>query len=385
MRKDHFLFIAAFVMDLGTGIAVFTVPLVALELGASVIELGLIGTVGSMAYALACSVTGKLADRYDRRRLMGIASLAGAGIFVFLIFVETLWTLLISAAFAWMTLALFWPALQAELAEGRNRAQLVKTLGTFNMIWTVGFMSGPLLGGPLFEIHPRLPFVAAVIGMAALSAALFLRRFKTQDIQTPQEEDLSESVHTGDNARYRLIAWTASFTAFFMLGVVNNQFPKLATELAISPTILGYLFAAPRLVQFGIFFLVRRTSFWQYRLYPLVIPQLCAIIGMMIVATMDTTVILGMAFATIGLLVGSSFSASQFYAFFQEERKGERGAINEMIVGMGHVFGPLFGGLLAQAAGLRAPYMFCCVVLAAGILIEYRLAYRAQGPEKIDI
>ncbi|SVA86618.1 uncharacterized protein METZ01_LOCUS139472, partial [marine metagenome] len=49
-------------------------------------------------------------------------------------------------------MAMFWPALQAMLAEGKNRPQLVRTLGTFNMVWTIGYMSGPLLGGLLYEV-----------------------------------------------------------------------------------------------------------------------------------------------------------------------------------------------------------------------------------------
>lgn len=364
-------------MDLCTGLAAFTVPLVALNLGASLIELGLIGTLGSVAYTLACSVTGKLADRYDRRRLMSIASLLSAVVFAFLIFVDTVWTLLIAAALAWMTLALFWPALQAALAEGRNRAQLVKTLGTFNIVWTVGFMNGPLLGGPLYEIHPRLPFVAALVGLILLTAGVFLVRFTTRGDEAQQTaETLPEPEHAGDNARFRPMAWLASFTAFFVIGMINNQFPKLAETLTISPIVLGYLLAIPRLFQLGVFLLVRHTHFWQYRLHPLIIAQAATVLGMGIVAATDTIVMLGFAFATVGILIGTAFSAGQFYAFFQEERKGERGAINEMIVGLGNVSAPLIGGFLAQTIGLRAPYVLCCVVLIAGMLVEYRIARR---------
>jgi MFS family permease len=44
-----------------------------------------------------------------------------------------------------------------------------------------------------------------------------------------------------------------------------------------------------------------------------------------------------------------------------------------MIIGMGMVSGPFVGGLLAQNVGLRAPYVLCCVVLVAAMLLEYRL------------
>jgi MFS family permease len=94
---------------------------------------------------------------------------------------------------------------------------------------------------------------------------------------------------------------------------------------------------------------------------------------MVVVTTQDSPVLLGLAFGTIGLSVGAAFSASQFYSFFQEDRKGERGARNEMIIGMGMVSGPFVGGLLAQNIGLRMPYVLCCVVLVVAMLMEFRL------------
>lgn len=371
-RSDYFLFIAAFVMDFCTGLVSFAVPLRALDLGASVVELGFIGTAGSLSFTLACTFTGKLADRFDRRRLLAIASGLTALVFGMLFFAVNYWMLLVGTALGWGLLALFWPSVQAMLAEGRSRTQMVRTLGTFNMFWTLGFMLGPLAGGYLYLLGPRVPFATGTIGMVVLTVAIVFLRFRAV---TAQEEDPPEEARghaREDTTRFRWIAWTANFTAFFMIGMLNNQFPKLATELLIRSDTLGILLAIPRLLQMTVFLIARYTTWWQFRLRPLVIPQIAAVIGMLVVATQDATVVLAFAFGTVGLLVGAAFSASQFYSFFQEERKGEKGARNEMIVGMGMVSGPLVGGLLAQLIGLRMPYVLCCLVLIAGMIVEYR-------------
>ncbi len=371
-RSDYFLFIAAFVMDFCTGLVSFAVPLRALDLGASVVELGFIGTAGSLSFTLACTFTGKLADRFDRRRLLAIASGLTALVFGMLFFAVNYWMLLVGTALGWGLLALFWPSVQAMLAEGRSRTQMVRTLGTFNMFWTLGFMLGPLAGGYLYLVGPQVPFATGTIGMVVLTVAIVFLRFRAV---TAQEEDPPEEARghaREDTTRFRWIAWTANFTAFFMIGMLNNQFPKLATELLIRPDTLGILLAIPRLLQMTVFLIARYTTWWQFRLRPLVIPQIAAVIGMLVVATQDATVVLAFAFGTVGLLVGAAFSASQFYSFFQEERKGEKGARNEMIVGMGMVSGPLVGGLLAQLIGLRMPYVLCCIVLIAGMIVEYR-------------
>ncbi len=372
MRGNLFLYISAFIMDLCAGLATFAIPLLAIELGASVVELGLIGTAGAVAYTLSCAFTGRLADRYNRQRLMGIAALWVTLIFAILIFVQEVWLLVTLAPVIWITMAMFWPALQAMLAEGKNRSQLVRTLGTFNMVWTIGYMGGPLLGGLLYEVNGRLPLVIAMFGMLVLALAILLVRLR-MDPEGSSEESHDKSTQAGDTLRFRRVAWISSFSGFFVMGILSYQFPKLATDLSISPAVLGYLLAIPRLIQFCIFFIVRRAHFWQFRLYPLIIPQIATISGMIVTATVSDPFIIGLGFATAGLLIGSSFTASQFYSFFQRERKGQGGALHEMIVGIGNVSGPLMGGLFAHLIGLRAPYLLCCVVLAAAVHIEYRL------------
>ena len=374
MRTERALYAAAFLMDLCAGLMAFTVPLLALDLGASVIELGIIGTAGSFAYTIACSFTGKLADRYDRRWLMVIGGLGVIVVTALLGFVSHTWLLILTTALSSSMMALFWPALQAALAEGHSRAQLARVLGNFNMVWTIGFMSGPLLGGALYEIYPRLPFVVSfgaalliVVGLA------FFRLHQVKDqstvvLEPPDPEQLKTL------PRFRAIAWIASFSAFFSLSMVSNQFPKLAQELTISPAALGVMFALPRVIQFLIFMMVRHTHRWQFRLYPLIIPQIAAMIGMVLIATQDSPVVLCLAFSAIGMLIGSSFSASQFYSFFHEAKKGELGAINEMVIGMSNFSAPLIGGILAETMGLRAPYVLCFVVLGVGVLVEYRRA-----------
>lgn len=369
-RSDYFLFIAAFVMDFCTGLVSFAVPLRALDLGASVVELGFIGTAGSLSFTLACTFTGKLADRFDRRRLLAIASGLTALVFGMLFLAVNYWMLLAGTALGWGLLALFWPSVQAMLAEGRTRTQMVRTLGTFNMFWTLGFMLGPAAGGYLYLVGPQVPFATGTLGMVLLTLAIVFLRFRPVTARDEDPED--EPRRDVDTVRFRWIAWTANFTAFFMIGMLNNQFPKLAIELLIRPDTLGILLAIPRLLQMTVFLIARYTTWWQFRLRPLIIPQIAAVAGMIVVATQDATVVLAFAFGTVGLLVGAAFSASQFYSFFQEERKGEKGARNEMIVGMGMVSGPLVGGLLAQLIGLRMPYVLCCMVLIAGMLVEYR-------------
>jgi len=382
IRSDLFLFLLAFLMDFCTGLISFAVPLKAIEMGATALELGLIGTASMLNFSIACTFTGKLADKYNRQYLMAMAS--GMMVITFcLIFVATnYWLLLIGAALGWGLLALFWPSLQATLAENRSRPQLVRTLSTFNIFWTIGFMLGPLTGGYLYLIAPSFLFGTAIVGMGILAVIIFSFRYSAAII--PDRNYIDPKVHTQfEIKKFRWIAWTASFSAFFIMGTLNNQFPKLAEFLSIQPDLLGLLLAIPRFIQMIVMFLVRYSLWWQFRLRPLIIPQFAAIIGMILLATQDSPFILGIAFGTVGLLVGSAFAASQFYSFFQEKQKGEKGARNEMIIGIGQLSAPLAGGFVAELIGLRMPYILCTIIVIAGILVEYRW-YKKPGKVSTD-
>ena len=65
IRSDLFLFLLAFLMDFCTGLISFAVPLKAIEMGATALELGLIGTASMLNFSIACTFTGKLADKYN--------------------------------------------------------------------------------------------------------------------------------------------------------------------------------------------------------------------------------------------------------------------------------------------------------------------------------
>jgi MFS family permease len=58
------------------------------------------------------------------------------------------------------------------------------------------------------------------------------------------------------------------------------------------------------------------------------------------------------------------------------KRKGKGTGLNESIVGAGALSGPVLGGIAAQFAGLRAPYLLCLVVLFVAVIVEICLLKR---------
>ena len=103
---------------------------------------------------------GSLSDKYGRRPVL-LFSLLGFGLdYLFLAFSPTIWFLFIGRTISGITGASFTTAsaYMADISDDSNRAQ---NFGMIGAAFGVGFIIGPMVGGFLGELSPRLPFIVA--------------------------------------------------------------------------------------------------------------------------------------------------------------------------------------------------------------------------------
>lgn len=383
MRRDFYFYVAALLMDICAGIVFLGVPLLAHRLGASVVQLGYIGTIGGISYAVVCPFAGRLGDRIGRKYTI----LVGNGLFgaAYLLMgqVHRLGLLFVLVPFGGAGAALFWPSIQAWVSEGKDRETLMHSLRGFNVAWSIGLIVGPVIGGLLYEVDPYMPFYAGV-GLVSMLAVLTLFA-SPREGQRPDPYAVME-VRPEQVSRDRVflhMAWVANFVAWFIAGMVRNIFPKLAVELGIPPGVLGRLIGLVAMAQMVGFLWIHRSDRWPYRIVPLMAFQCLAVVGSMMVYLFSSTYLFGIAFALIGLSMAMTYSSSLFYSVYAEQRKGAKTGLHEGILGSGGVFGALLGGLVAGAFGLKAPYALCLGVSLIGMSVQGMLyvrgVYRRRG------
>ena len=360
-----------FWMDLCASIFYLAAPLVAIELGANPIELGLVGTITAAVHMTLANLAGRLSDRFGRRALV----VTGPVILTISCLVMTqvggVKMVLALAALNGLSFAIFWPPFQAWVADVQTGSGLARNIGNFNLSWTASQLVGPTLSGFLFVFHSRLPFLVA----GGLSFLLFFFMWST--VREPERQperkaaSFSAEVEESNGQRYFLYAiWMANFASWFILGNVRYQFPKLARELTMAPYMIGLLMSCVGLSQFLGFFFLRESDRWHFKRSFLLGAQLMAAAALFLIYLSSKPFIFASALILIGICVSLTYYSSLYYAVRLLSKKGKGTGLHESILGSGVVLGPLLGGVFAHSSGLRTPYLLCLAVLSAAMALE---------------
>jgi len=381
------LYLAPFLIDTAMGSVMIAVPLLAISLGLSSITLGTLGFTPGLAYISLCFLFGKLSERWQRKNLVVLGSFIYIVSSSILCFSSRIYQLYLSMLLIGIGAAMFWPTLETWIAEKESKRPLVQRMGLFNTSWSAGLTIGPLIGGILFGIDLKLPFYFALTISTFIFFVLF---WGTQEVNlSNQSKTLAHKIllsedPPGSFSLYIQISRIANFTLWLSLGVIRYIFPKLGTELGISPSFLGLLMFTFSLSQTLTFYVLGITHKWHYRIFPLAFFQLIAVVGFAVVFMTSSSLLFFLAFVLIGMSIGMTHSSSLFYSINVTSQRGPSAAIHETVLGTGGLFGPLMGGLIAQEFSLRAPYLLTAVIIAIGILIQMVLIKGFKGSD-LDI
>ncbi len=161
-----FIFITLLIDVTGFGLIIPVMPkLIEQLLGVTSISLASqYGGWLTFAYAfmqfLFAPVLGNLSDKYGRRPVL-LFSLFGFGIdYLFLSFAPSIAWLFVGRLIAGITGASFTTA-SAYIADISSPEDRAKNFGMIGAAFGLGFIVGPLIGGLLGELGPRIPFLVA--------------------------------------------------------------------------------------------------------------------------------------------------------------------------------------------------------------------------------
>ena len=349
------------------------------HLGLSSTFLGVLMAIANGVFALLAIPCGRLSDRIERRYILYAACLILGAACLGLAFCRNRGHLLSVFPGIGISMALFWPAYEAWLAEREGEGALIQRIMLFNLFWSIGMTLGPALSSYLYgEVNPFRPFYlgsgACLLTLLTIYASRMSRSDASVHIDEPDSES-PEILYPPPPVRttYLHLARCANFVSWFALGVLRRLAPKLMLEMGIRPAIYGNLMLVLGGVQ-TVAFLVLGTGYstrWHYRFAPLLIVQLLAILSFLGIGLTQHTLLWAFAFGVIGVSVAFTYFSSLYYGLDRHVDKGNKSGWHEAILGVGIMLGPFLGGISADSAlGVQSPYLLCAVAVVIAILIE---------------
>jgi MFS family permease len=196
-NRDFLLLEASQAVSLiGSQFSLLAFPLLVLALTNSASQAGLVTALRTLPYACLCLPAGGLVDRWDRKRVMiicdagrainlaGLVAAAGLGGL-------TIVHLAVVALIEGVLFVFFDIAQVASLPHIAPKEQLPAVTSSFQFIYTLAALVGPVVGGLLFSIDRLLPFIVDAISYAVSSLALLFIRTRFQhDLPKQQGKDI---------------------------------------------------------------------------------------------------------------------------------------------------------------------------------------------------
>lgn len=358
-------------------------------LDATLMQLALITVIGNLVYVVCCPFLGGLSDRYGRRGFIVVATLVFASAYLGAYFAREVWQLYIVTGVSGLGHALFWPAVEAELASGADSHQLRQRMGRFNISWSAGDIAGALAAGVGLAVRPRLPFlICAGVGAAisALTSAAPMRSSSPESRARHQEAVNGHELPTSHDTFWRL-ALVANFFSAGIISILRRLFPDLAVdELAYTGLQWGFLVMLVAVSRTVMFAVLERWHGWLYRPRRFFAFQLLFPAGCMLIIFARSYWVFALAFVLIGAACGMVYFSSLYYSVHGASGQARRAGLHEAVLGLGAGVIPLLAGPTRSLAepywseAIRAPYVLGAALFVAALSVQL-IIYRRSAPE----
>lgn len=375
----------AFFMSLFIALGGLCIPLLATQLDASNLELGIIGSVGAAMYALTTVSAGALSDKIGRKRvIIAGALIGGVSLATMPLSRAPVHLILLNGIFG-AGMACFWPVLEAWLTEEGDAEQIRRGLGGFNVSWSIGGALGPLIGGFLYAGSSTLAFLVAASGTAFVAYLAFLHREPAILPVSDGTEDLVNVARNGPirvNRSLLYAAWMANFTGWFAISEIRVLFPKFAVTLGMEPGTIGILIFILSIALTVAFFLLGISGWWHTRTSPLFCAQAIIILLLIAMTRFDSALSLSVVLFGLGTCFGVTYSYSLYFSLVGSLNKGAAGGRHEMVLGTGALLGPLMGGAVAEILRTqRAPYALGAIAVLVSLILQIGIMRKFRSHE----
>ena len=374
MNRDlKLVFTCNLVGSFGDGLFAYLLPVyMGNTLRADSVQIGILYAVTSLLAAITLLVSGTLADRYDRKKIMiagWIAWLPAPLIFSF----ARNWVEMLPGMIMWG----FWlggPSGTAYIITAADKNKLTFTLTTMSAAWSIGYILSPATGGFLAGSIGMKPvfYSAFILNALACSALFFIKSQHASRAQTDLKSDYSFRRLVRNR---KLLAFSLFFAMLmFVLMMFRSFVPKFVADTYKSNDFeIGLLGSISYASSAALGILLGRLGDRSSKSYPLALTLVLNGASMILLLASNNFGVLVVSFILIG---GSYMTWSLMNAIVgplaPEACRARWIAVPQVISMFASFLAPYVGGFL-YAFSPQYPFMVTVVVMPILAVLAVRL------------
>jgi MFS family permease len=383
----RFIYVLIFLFALANSLVTIAVPLFAYSLGASQLEIGILGLT-YVGIQIPLSVFfGRLSDKAGRLKLLVLSLLCYSLSLTLLTVSDSLLLLYFVRAIGGFAASIFWPVTGAMCADRAPSGKMVKVMGLSNVSWGISSVIGPTVSGYLidhFQNFTATFLAGAIATLATYPIIIYMSRISRKDKGVSQQSYEKPSVTEAPGATQgnrSVLAWSFTAVAFYgvISGVIWNMFPVYSVIIGFSKTVTGLFSTIANVMSIILFLGIGRLSERFTKLNLCVLgAAFCTLV--ILVPLARSFVPIAFSIAMVGL--GTAIIHPTSRAAVLELSSAKRGSyigIYESIVTSGMSAGSFLGGALAGYVALEAPYYFSSAMAVAVFLFLIFFARRKNS------
>jgi len=378
------VYLTALIVGLSYGMHNPIVPVFSKEvIGASYVELGIIGLANFLPYMFIPLFVGILLDKFNNGLLLSAGIAVNTASVYLLSISQSVPEIAFFRALTGIAHAFFWPPCERIISQVEEPERRVKSIAKFMGFFVGGLMTGPLIGTFLlenFDVTYRILFQYATytIALAIITGLLLSKYGKTTQHSTIS---LGSIKHI---TKFPVIVLMLIFcsTAF---GTFLTIYPAFMNDRGISESnieLLFFIFGISRLVTLAFVGPLEKRTF-----HSLVATIVSIAVGMLVVFYSATFEMFTIAMLIMGFGFTIYFPLTFEIIMRNVQKKFSGGLIGayEATFGIGWAAGPLFAGIVSQVFGKDAPYLgfFVIGLIVTGIIVLKRNKLQIQWKQNI--